>query len=185
MDEFINAVQFCLDDISNYKVDKQPINIRIIHKQYLAYYLYRIICKYADVFSISAIIPSGVIKTTILDLLEVPSCSKWMHRDCPPGGDGITCYALAGHMIRDDTALTLVISNMLDVFRLYSAKAPDLIDSNESHRALMSFISIKNTPEIIKEDLKKLYRVLPNLSGYAPVPNVIELLQPLENKTNQ
>lgn len=163
MDIFLQNVQGLYDYVQALDVSAELINSKIIHKQYIAYYLYRIICKYYNM--ISQITNTVLIREKIFAPLKIPRSSEG-------------CYALVGRMIRDEDVLDVVIDNMMKLLAAFEKKKTGLIDErNKDAKDFNEFIASKNTVEIINGDITKLYKYLPGLSGGAPVPNVKELLK--------
>lgn len=163
MDLFIQNIQGIYDYIQALDVSNELIDSKVIHKQYIAYYLYRIICKYYNI--ISSITNIILIREKILTPLKIPH-----------NYDG--CYALVGRMIRDEDTLDVVINNMMKLLEAFEKKKTGLLDdSNQDVHDFNEFIASKNTVESINNDIITLYKYLPGLSGGAPVPNVKELMK--------
>jgi hypothetical protein len=163
MDLFIQNIQGIYDYVQALDVSNELIDSKIIHKQYIAYYLYRIICKYYNI--ISSITNTVLIREKIFTPLKIPHNYEG-------------CYALGGRMIRDEDTLDVVINNMIKLLKAFEKKKTGLLDdSNQDVHDFNEFISSKNTVKSINNDIIALYKYLPGISGGAPVPNVKELMK--------
>ena len=153
---FLQNIQGINDYFTSLEVSDELINSRIIHKQYLAYYLYRIICKYYGI--IKQMTNVALIREKIFNVLNIP-----------PEFEG--CYALAGKMIRDEDKLELLLKNMTNLLEAYNNKKTGLINENsKEYKDFEELLASKNTVEIINKDIVRLYNYLPSLSGSAIVP---------------
>ena len=170
MDIFLQNVQGIYDYVQGLDISAELINSKIIHKQYIAYYLYRIICKYYNL--IAPITNTVLIREKIFEPLNIPKFHEG-------------CYALVGRMIRDENVLDVVIDNMLKLLAAFEKKKTGLIDENNQEvKDFNEFIASKNTVNIINNDIIKLYNYLPGLPGGAPVYNVKELMKASSNSSN-
>jgi len=155
---FTNNISGVFDYINKTDYSNALLNPKITQKQYLAYYLYRIICKFQD--SIESILSSSKLKKEIYDLLKIPE------------GAAKTCFPLSNKMIKDETSLDVVISNMLNILNIFDVKHID----EEAYKPLDDLVGSKNSIEIISSDLIKLSSYIPNLSGSVATPNIKSLV---------
>lgn len=172
MDKFIANILGIYDYIQGLDTSSELIDSKVTHKQYLAYYLYRIICKYYNL--ISPITNIILIREKIFAPLNIPKNNEG-------------CFALVGRMIKDQATLDIVINNMIKLLTAFENKRKGLVNENdEIVKDFDEFLEYKNSVEIINNDIVKLSKYLPGLSGSTPVPNVKELLKSSKssNKTN-
>lgn len=178
MDGFIAGIRGIYDFINALDTSDEIIDSKISHKQYIAYYLYRIICKYRNL--IAPIVGGDVIRTKVFDVLGVP-------KNFNSG-----CYALAGHMANNDSAedtADIAISNMCDILETYEKKKVGLADTTTAdYLDFTEFIEFKNAKdasgelhavEAITTDIRLLHRYLPTLVKSAEIRGMTKLL----NKT--
>ena len=102
MEKFVNDIYSIYELINNNNDSKSFINVKTISKQYLAYYIYRIITKfmilYEDALSGSAI-------DEFLTLLRIPK----VH-------DRMLNYPLSGKMTNDEQLLDMIVLMGIDMF---------------------------------------------------------------------
>lgn len=146
MDLFINNILNINDEIEKISDNIGIVNSKLKNKQYLVYYLYRIICKYNKVFL--DIANSEIIKT-IYTALNIDKNVMW-------------CSPMNGRMPTDIDLLDTVFLSMLELLTTYSEKSSS-IDTNTS-KDLEDFLLIKSNEENIKNDIKLLSELVPNLS---------------------
>ena len=158
MEKFTNDIYGVYELINEGKNTKSIINVSIISKQYLAYYLYRIITKFMNIVEIA--IPSKDI-STFLKLLRIPQ-----------EHDRRKNYPMAGKMTNDEELLNLIILtsiDMLDKIDKYIKTLPN----DAGYSAIYAFIKLKELPIII-QDLIDLQKLVPGLSVSAIRPNYID-----------
>ncbi len=152
---FIEDIYKIFDTINMNNDVKSYIDIKIISKQYLAYYLYRIFCKYTNLFENT--IPSSEINN-LLKILRIPDENKKEN----------TCYPLARRMTNDEKFLDLIILTILDMMNKlgkYIASLPRA----DVYQNFLEFIKMKNI-NIIVQDLVDLQKLVPGLSVPAIPP---------------
>ena len=158
MEKFTNDIYGIFELINNNKDNKTIINVSILSKQYLAYYMYRILVKFYNVFEIA--IPTTDIKN-LFKLLRIPV-----------EHDKTKNYPLAGKMTNDEELLDLIILTEIDMFNKvdnYIQKLPN----PDSYNDIYNFVKIKELPVII-QDLIDLQKLIPGLSVSAIRPNYID-----------
>lgn len=158
MEKFTNDIYGVFELINNNKDAKSIVNIVIISKQYLAYYLYRIIIKFINIFEIA--VPSADINN-LLKILRIPK-----------EHDRTKNYPLAGKMTNDEQLLDLIILSAIDMFNKvdkYIKSLPNL----DAYNSIYEFIKIKDLPVII-QDIIDLQKLIPGLSVSAIRPNYID-----------
>lgn len=158
MDKFTNDIYGIYELINNNKNTKTIINISIISKQYLAYYLYRIIIKFINVIEMA--IPSKDIMT-LFKLLRIPK-----------EHDKRKNYPMAGKMTNDEELLNLIILSSIDILTKVD-KYIQTLSNNANYTNIYEFIKLKELPIII-QDLIDLQKLIPGLSVSAIRPNYID-----------
>lgn len=158
MDKFTNDIYGIFELINNNKDSKSIVNITIISKQYLVYYLYRIITKFINIFEIA--IPSTDINK-LLRLLRIPK-----------EHDRKQNYPLAGKMTNEEQLLDLIILTAIDMFNKVDKYIQSLPNTN-AYNNIYEFIKIKDLPVII-QDIIDLQKLIPGLSVPAIRPNYID-----------
>ena len=157
MEKFVNDIYSIYELINNNNDSKSFINVKTISKQYLAYYIYRIITKfmilYEDALSGSAI-------DEFLTLLRIPK----VH-------DRMLNYPLSGKMTNDEQLLDMIVLMGIDMFNKLDKYAQS--QSNmEKYIDLFAFFEQKSMPVII-QDLIDLQKLIPGLSVPAIRQNFI------------
>lgn len=155
MDRFINDIYNIYDVVNNNVDAKSYVDIKVISKQYLAYYLYRIFCKYINHFENT--IPSGEIYN-LLKVLRVPDENKREN----------TCYPLARRMTNDEKFLDLIILTILDMMNKLGKYIISLPKA-ELYQNFLEFIEMKQL-NVIVQDLVDLQKLVPGLSVPAIPP---------------
>ena len=158
MEKFTNDIYGVYELINEGKNSKSIINITIISKQYLAYYLYRIITKFMNIVEIA--IPSKDINT-LLKLLRIPK-----------EHDKLKNYPMAGKMTNDEELLNLIILSAIDTLNKVD-KYIKTLPNDTGHSTLYEFIKQKDLPIII-QDLIDLQKLVPGLSVNAIRPSYID-----------
>ena len=158
MEKFTNDVYGVFELINNNKDAKSIVNIVILSKQYLGYYLYRIITKFINLFEIA--IPSADINN-LLKLLRIPK-----------EHDRTKNYPLAGKMTNEEQLLDLIILTAIDMFNKVD-KYIQTLPNPDAYNSIYEFIKIKDLPVII-QDIIDLQKLIPGLSVSAIRPNYID-----------
>jgi hypothetical protein len=148
MEQFIDNVISILEDINNQKEHKSLLidNI-IIQKQYLVYYMYRILCYHFSYIRSLALTKN--IKEINLKL-GISSNYKYI------------CSPLAGRMTNDETQLNDIFATIIKLFQDVIKKSTEL---KRDIKEITSYFEKKNKNQIIK-DIKELVKFVPNLSKY-------------------
>jgi len=165
MDKFIKNIYFILDVIKRKPGKREIVDHNIIEKQYLTYYLYRILCKYEKMMQY---VVSRKKITDIYTILRIPENYE------------NTCYPLAHKMTYNDQLLELSILGMLDIFKQVDDTLKSSI-GNKQYEELIEFISEKDL-EMILLDLKVLQKLFPNLGVTGVKPYLYEFLNSQEKK---
>jgi hypothetical protein len=152
---FIEDIYKIFETLNSNTDVKSYIDIKIISKQYLAYYLYRIFCKYINLFENT--IPSSEI-SNLLKILRIPNENKREN----------SCYPLARRMTNDGKYLDLIILSILDMLNKlgkYIASLPKA----DLYKNFLEFMEMK-TLSVIVQDLVDLQKLVPGLSVPAIPP---------------
>lgn len=148
MDQFIQDIN-ALIMISNEPVGKQPlIEHNVIEKQYIVYYLYRIICKYEQLFITNLSYQSV---RDIYKLLRIPKEKKR------------GCYPMSQKMTSNDELLNLILTSMVELFNQLNENLK-MTMTNKYFMEFKDFLSKKPLERII-QDLMELHQLVPNLSA--------------------
>ena len=142
---------------------KTFIDVKLISKQYLAYYLYRIVCKHIRIFEQA--VPSNNIADVFL-LLKIPrEANKSL------------CYPMAGKMTNDEKMLDIIILSFIQMFEM-TLKYISTIPNVRSFKNFLDLITSKDIKTIV-QDLIDLQKLLPGLSVSAIRPSYLS-----DNKIN-
>lgn len=158
METFNDNLYSIFETLNNLDTSKGFINNKLLSKQYLAYYIYRIITKNYNLF-ISAISYKDM--EEFFKYLRIPE----MHDKTLP-------YPLVGKMPNDNEILDLIILGGIDIMN----KTQKFIEKNETFKQSYPqfFIYVEDkTLEKIIADLVDLYKLVPNLAVPIIRPNVI------------
>jgi len=148
MDQFIQDIN-SLIYIANEPVGKQPlIEHNIIEKQYIVYYLYRILCKYEELFSTNL---SYQKVRDIYDLLRIPNEKKR------------GCYPMSLKMTSNKKLLDLILTGIIELFNQLNENLK-MTMTNNNFLKFTDFLGTK-TLEVILKDLIELHQLVPNLSA--------------------
>ena len=158
MEKFTGDIYGVFELINNNKDVKTIVNTTILSKQYLAYYLYRIIVKFINVFEIA--ISSTDIKN-LLKILRIP-VEHDIHKN----------YPLAGKMTNDEQLLDLIILTAIDMFS-NADKYIQSLPNPDKYNNIYDFLKTKDLPVII-QDIIDLQKLIPGLSVSAIRPNYID-----------
>ena len=151
MDIFVNDINAIYDSLNNNKDinnKKHIIKTSILSKQYLTYYLYRILTKFINLILLS--IPVKKIRK-LLSLLRIPKEHDYTKN-----------YPLVGKMPNDDKLLNLIILTILEIFTnvdIYINTLPN----KDSYHNFYKFLKSKSI-DIILQDLQDLYTLIPNIT---------------------
>ena len=148
MEQFITTIRNLQKEIDDQK--KHPavlVNSIVIQKQYLVYYVYRIICHHFDFFRSIALINS--IKEINVKL-EISSKYQYI------------CYPLANRMSTDEAQLDGVLDEMLKALTVAAKKIKELKRVDEPIEQYLA----NKTHDTVISDIKKLITFVPNLSRF-------------------
>jgi hypothetical protein len=158
MEKFTNDVYGIYELINDGKNTKSIISVSVISKQYLAYYLYRIISKFMNV--IEAALPTNDINT-YFQLLRIPKEHNRLKN-----------YPMAGKMTNDEELLDLIILTSIDILNKLD-KYIKTLPNDAGYANVYEFLKLKDLPVII-QDLIDLQKLVPGLSVSAIRPNYID-----------
>jgi hypothetical protein len=160
MEQFKDNIYNINDMINNQDNEKSLnlINTKTISKQYLAYYIYRIITKYIELVESSS---SSADVLFFMNLLRIP---KEQNRLIP--------YPMAGRMTNDNDSLDMIILGGIDLFEKVKnyLNALDKGYSDTKFKSFNDFLKEKTLQVIIK-DIMDLQKLLPGLSVPIIRPN--------------
>lgn len=159
MEQFIQDIN-ALIMMANQPVGKQPlINHNVIEKQYIVYYLYRILCKYEQLFTTN--LEFSKIRD-IYDLLRIPK------------EKGKGCYPMSQKMTSNDNLLNLILSSIVELFNQLNEE----LKMTMTNKIFMEFTGFleKKTLERIIQDLMELHQLVPNLSAPIVKPYMYDKL---------
>ncbi len=151
MEVFFNDINAIYDALNNNKDSnnkKHIIKTFVLSKQYLTYYLYRILTKFINLILLS--IPAKQIRK-LLSLLQIPKEHDYTKN-----------YPLVGRMTNDEKLLNLIILTILDIFTnvdIYTNTLPN----KDSYNNFYKFLKSKSIA-IILQDLQDLYTLIPNIT---------------------
>jgi len=159
MDQFIQDID-ALIMMANQPVGKQPlINHNVIEKQYIVYYLYRILCKYEQLFTTN--LESWKIRD-IYNLLRIPKEKRK------------GCYPMSQKMTSNDKLLNLILSSIVELFNQLNEDLK-MTMTNKYFMEFKEFLS-KKTLERIIQDLMELHQLVPNLAAPIVKPYMYDKL---------
>ena len=161
MEEFKKNI-FNIYDLINNENEKSLslINTKIISKQYLAYYIYRIITKYIILVEIST---SSEDVNFFMSLLRIPiEHNRELN------------YPMAGKMTNELEMLDMIILGGIDMFDKVNnyLKTIDKKNKQNKYQEFYKFIKEKDLTTIIK-DIMDLQKLLPGLSVPIIRPNYL------------
>lgn len=147
---FINNIYMIYESIK--QKNNNIIDTEILLKQYLAYYLYRIIMKFIHLFSI---------------VNKVKDLEDYMKNlNIPENHDKTKLYPLVKRMINNKTKLDIVILMSIDMFNKVNTYINTLHNAS-AYSQIYLFLQDKNYNQII-QDLNNLQKLIPSL----PSPNI-------------
>jgi len=144
--------------INNDDDSKSFIKVKTTSKQYLAYYLYRIISKYIDIFD--NILTKEI--TEFFKLLRIPENQNIK-----------LTYPLVGKMIHDDEILDIIILSAIDIFNKTN-KYINTLHNTSIYNKFFEFLKQKNMTTIL-QDLIDLQKLVPGISAPIIRPNINSL----------
>lgn len=157
MEKFVNNIYSIYELINNNNDTKNFINVKTISKQYLAYYIYRTITKFMNLFEDAL---SGSSIDEFLKLLRIPKVHN-----------RILNYPLAGKMTNDEQLLDMIILMGIDMLNKLD-KYTKVHSNINKYTEFYSFLEQKTMPIII-QDLIDLQKLIPGLSVPAIRQNFI------------
>jgi len=169
MDQFIKDIN-SLITIAKEPIGKQPlIEHNIIEKQYIVYYLYRILCKYEQLFSTNI---SFEKVRDIYDLLRIPRSNKG-------------CYSMTLKMTSNDNLIDIILMGIIELFNQLNENLKMTMTNN--HFLKFTEFLKKKKLEVIIHDLMELHQLVPNLSAPIVKPymyNKLALEVPQNSKSD-
>jgi len=158
MEKFMNDLFSIYELINKNSESKSFINIKVISKQYLAYYIYRIITKYIKLIEL------GASHSEILEFMK--------YLRIPEGHKHNLNYPLAGKMTNDEEILDMIILRGLDMLSK-TDKYIKTLPNQEAYIDLFEFLKTKEI-SIIVQDLIDLQTLIPGLSVPEVRPNYLD-----------
>ena len=158
MDVFTNDIYSIYELINNNNETKTFIHIKTISKQYLAYYIYRIITKYINIVEFGS---------TIEDLDDFMTYLR-----IPKEHNRKLNYPLAGTLTNDDKILDMIILKGIDLLTKTDNYIKKLPTNETSYEDLYNFFKQKELTVII-QDLIDLQTLIPGLSVPEVRPNYL------------
>jgi len=149
MDKFTNDIYSIYELINNTDESKSFMHIKTISKQYLAYYIYRIISKYIMIAEM------GASSATIDEFMNYIRIPKEHNR--------LLNYPIAGKLTNDDKILDMIILRGIDILTKTDKYIKSLPKNITSYDDLYEFFKQKELSVII-QDLIDLQTLIPGLS---------------------
>ena len=158
MEKFTTDIYSIFELINNNDEKKTFMNIKTISKQYLAYYIYRIITKYM------LVVEMGVSSGDVNEFLAYLRIPKEHNR--------ILNYPLASKLTNDTKILDMIILRGIDMLNKTDKYIKSLPSDVSSYDDLYTFFKQKELTIII-QDLIDLQTLLPGLSVPEIRPNYL------------
>ena len=158
MQNFTNDIYSIYELINNTDESKSFMHIKTISKQYLTYYIYRIITKYISIAEFAA--TTGEINE-FMSYLRIPKEHNRMLN-----------YPLAGKLTNDDKLLDMIILRGIDILTKIDKYIKNLPKNIRSYDDLYEFFKQKELSVII-QDLIDLQTLIPGLSVSGIRPNYL------------
>ena len=158
MEIFTNDLYSIFELINNNDETKTFMNIKTISKQYLAYYIYRIITKYINIVELGS---SSVDINEFMTYLRIPvEHNRKLN------------YPLASKLTNDDKLLDMIILKGIELLTKADKYIKSMPSDTTSYDDLYKFFKQKELTVII-QDLIDLQTLLPGLSVPEVRPNYI------------
>jgi hypothetical protein len=158
MEKFTNDIYSIYELINNNDESKTFMHIKTISKQYLAYYIYRIITKYITIVEMGT---STADIDEFMTYLRIPKEHKRQ-----------LSYPLAGKLTNDDKILDMIILRGIDILTKTDKYIKSLPSNVTSYDDLYKFFEQKELTIII-QDLIDLQTLIPGLSVPKIRPNYL------------
>ena len=158
METFTNDLYSIYELINNNDESKSFLNIKTISKQYLAYYIYRIITKYYNVVEI------GLSSTDINEFMSYLRIPKEHNR--------MLNYPLSGKLTNDSKILDMIVLKGIDILIKTDKYIKSLPSDVVAYDDFYNFFKQKELTIII-QDLIDLQTLLPGLSVPEIRPNYL------------
>jgi hypothetical protein len=159
METFTNDIYSIYTLINNNDESKTFMHIKTISKQYLAYYVYRIITKYLN------IVEMGSSSSDINEFMSYLRIPKEHNR--------LLNYPLAGKLTNDDKILDMIILRGIDILKNTDKYIKSMPTDTSSYDDLYDFFKQKELTVII-QDLIDLQTLIPGLSVPEIRPNYLD-----------
>jgi hypothetical protein len=161
MEEFKNNIFNIYNLINDDKHENSLVNAKIISKQYLAYYIYRIVTKYMYLVEQSS--PSKDIDF-FFSLLRIPT-----------EHDKHLNYPISGKLSNEGDLLNMIILSGIQMFEKIDNYLKTLNNKNKQnkYKSFYTFMEEKTVSAIIK-DIMDLQKLLPGLSVPIIRPNYLD-----------
>ena len=161
MEEFKTNIYNIYNLINDDKHESSLVNTKIISKQYLAYYIYRIVTKFMYLIEQSS---TAEDVNFFFSLLRIPTEHN-RHLN----------YPLAGKLTNEIEILDMIILGGIQMFEKIDNYLKTLNNKNRQnkYKAFYTFIAEKSVSVIIK-DIMDLQKLLPGLSVAIIRPNYLD-----------
>lgn len=157
MENFLKSVMEINDEIAIFDPTGDILQTQKVNKQYLVYYLYRILCKYQKI--IGNVVSMEKIYN-VYRLLNIP--------------EGVpNCYSLRNRLTNDTKELELIYLSILDIFSKFEEDKDYLVETKYS-TDFLNFLQYKENVSTIKQDLLNLSKIIPSLGEPETPPNKFE-----------
>jgi len=158
METFTNDLYSLYELINNNDESKSFLNIKTISKQYLAYYIYRIITKYYNIVELAL---SSSDTNEFMTYLRIPKEHNRMLN-----------YPLAGKLTNDSKILDMIILKGIDILIKTDKYIKSLPTDAVGYDDFYNFFKQKELTLII-QDLIDLQTLIPGLSVPEIRPNYL------------
>ena len=158
MEKFTNDIYSIYELINNNDESKSFMHIKTISKQYLAYYIYRIITKYVKIVELAS---------SSSDINEYMTYLR-----IPIEHNRLLNYPMAGKLTNDDKILDMSVLKGIDLLTKIDKYIKSLPTNITSYDDLYKFFAQKELSVII-QDLIDLQTLLPGLSVPEIRPNYL------------
>lgn len=156
MDNFVSNIKKINEEINTLS-EIYLINIKVANKQILVYYLYRIMCKYLNLFKLN----SDESKIgEIFRILKIPL-------------DYTQCVPLVNKLPNTEKNINLLVNKLIDIYEIMASKSSNLNQQGEKDKVKFFNELIESKMDIvkIKEELVLLSSLVPGLGILEPKPS--------------
>ena len=157
MDSFIKNIELINDDLNKIQ-ENYIIDSKVINKQLLVYYLYRIFCKFIELFKINTDIKKV---NKILRLLKITTDFK-------------KCAPLVNKIPTNIKELNVLYRQLINIFKDINQNMKNLNSLGDKNLLIYfkELIDLKSDKEKVKEDLIVLSTLVPELGKLERKPSL-------------